>query len=449
MCSRKVVLYSLFGTFILLVAVGGSVYLSVMAKKSGRPIGQANRKPTLTAKQQPGRHDPMQSRPAQGGEHNDLKRRLAGSLLEEVKKLIEKGHFYEAFDKIREAYEKEPAEIKYRKLLVVLQRLSSAEFALRGMEAKWKQHMKEADPETLLSQAQKVHQRVNNFETEGIPVPSTLSAAKEQLLVRASKLVDEIAVELMEKPVREELDRAWRRLDWSGLERLAVRVKDQAAPEQSGELHKLVRITEEILRRRGAHLSAKSNCNYLKMAALLTTMMSELPNGNGQVSQIAPVGDTFSEARQWLKREWDSLMPQIQSRSGTLCNEAISLLQKYAKAPITSDEISGWGSGTDYGPVVERVELLNITHSKLTEATALMEAVPELELDCPLSLRQIESEIHRVCVAAYRKAYILENVYGDTDTAGQVHKIITILPEFENNDYPESARGWLEEHDLW
>jgi len=449
MSLRNVVMYVLFGTSILLVAVAGLAYISVIAKKPVRPVDQADAKPNFAARQEPGKDDSVQPCPEQSVEHSEFGRQLADSLFEKGEALVGKGHFYEAFAKIREAFEKDPAEIKYRKLLTVLQRLSSTEFALRRIEAKWKDQVKGLTPETPLSEAQKVYQRVNSVEIESNSVPATFSAARERLLARASKLVDEVALELMEKPVREELDRAWRRLDWSNLEQLIARVREQTTRRQSGEFRKLAQITDEILRRHEAHLSAKSDHNYERMAVLLTEMMSQLPSDNGQDSENAPERDTFTEVRQWLKREWDSVLPQVESRFGVLCDDARSLLQEYAKNPITDDEISNWGTATDYGPVAERVKLLNTTHSKLTEAVALAEAVPTANLDRPLSLGQVKSEIHRVCAAAYKKAYILENVYGDLDAAGRVHKVVATLPGFENNDYPENARGWLEEHHLW
>ena len=493
MCSRNIVIYLLSGTAILFVAVLGLAYIGGKAIKPVCRIDQANSDPNLTNRQDQVNDDSVQpqpppatsgGQPMQSAERDKSRSRLADSLYEEGQAFVEKNYFYEAFVKIRAAFETEPTKIKYRKSLIVLQKLSSAEFLLRRIEAKWEDHVnpvrnkpstsngvKVPSLENLLLEAQQSYQRVNNMDTyasnrrieikdylsspsEGRDsAPDVFSAAKTRLLHRASNLVDEIALELSERPVRQKLDKAWRELNWGGLEELLAQVKEQTAKDQSQEFRKLVQMTEEVLKRYKAYLSAKSSCSSQQMAVLLTEMLNCLEDHNTQDDEVTPAsprqsqsgaGDRFSEVRRWFTSEWNSLLPQVKSRFQTLCDDAGSLVEKYAKTPITDDEISNWGTDTNYESVLQRTKLLSSAHSKLTEAIALAEAVPKAKLDCPLSLQKVESEINRVCAKAYKRAYILENIYGDLDTAGRAYKIVTTLPSLGNNEHQANARRQLQ-----
>lgn len=444
MCSRNITLYFLSGTAILLVAVLGLAYIGVKAIKPVCRIDQANSDPNLTNRQDQVNDDSVQPHPVQNAACNEPTGQPASSLYEEGLAFVKKGHLYKAFANIRTAFEREPTKIKYRKSLIVLQKLSSAEFALRRIKAQWEHQVKVPRLENLLGEAQHIQECVNDIEIERYSLPATFSVATIRLLHRVSNLVDEMSLELSDRPARRKLDEAWQELDWSGLERLLAQIKEQTANAQSTEFRKLVQTTEEVLIIYKAYLSAKSSCTSMQMATLLTEMVSCLPNHNAQDDEVIHATDRFSEVRHWINREWDSLLPQVKSRFQTLCDDARSLLEKYAKTPITHKEINNWGTATDYEPVIERAKLLSTTHSKLTEAIALAGAVPQAKLNCPLSLEGVESKIHRVCAEAYKRAYILESVYGDLDAAERVYKVVTTLPSFENNAHPANARRQLQ-----
>jgi hypothetical protein len=444
MCSRNTTLYFLLGIIILLVAVLGLVYMGVNAKKPLNPVVQVNLDPNFSDRQGQVNDHPSRYSMEQIAECNEPESRSANSLYEEGQEFVEKDCFNEAFTKISAALDINPSEIRYRKSLIVLQKLSSAEFMLRQIEARWNGQVSIHPLEDILAEAQQIVQRTNDIEIESYPVPVAFWEARTRLLDRASNLVNKLSLVVNERPLRQKFDDAWRQLDWSDLEELVAHVSGQAETKLSTDFRKLVQTTGEVLRRYKAYLSAKSNSSFMEMAALLTEMLNCLPDHNAQDDKVIPTIDRFSELRCWSKREWDSLLPQAKSRFQMLCDDATSLLEKYAKAPITNDEINDWGTATDYESVTERAKLLSTVYSKLRAAIALAEAAPQAKLDCHLSLQKVESEIHRLCAEAYKKAYILENVYGDLDTAEGVYKIVATLPNFENNDYAANARTQLQ-----
>ena len=249
MCSRNTALYFMLGVVILLVAVLGLVYMGVKAKKPLSPVGQVNLDPNFSDRQGRVNNHPSRSSTEQISECNEPESRSANSLYEEGQVFVEKNRFNEAFSKIIAALETNPSEIRYRKSLIALQKLSSAEFTLRQIEARWNGQVNIRPLEDILAEAQQIVQRTNDIEIEGYSVPVAFLGARTRLLYRASNLADQIALELRERPLRQKLDEAWQRLDWSGLGDLLTQVKEQPEKECSGEFKKLVKTTEEVLRR--------------------------------------------------------------------------------------------------------------------------------------------------------------------------------------------------------
>jgi len=181
-------------------------YIGVKDKKPRRPINQASSELNLPDRQDRVNDDSMQPHPGQSTARNKPTSHPASSLYEEGQAYVEKDYLYEAFAKIRAAFERRPTETKYRKSLIVLQKLSNAEFALRRTKAKWESQVRVPPLENLLAEAQQINQRVNDIEIEDYSLPTTFSAARTRLLHRVSNLVDEMALELSERPMRRKLE---------------------------------------------------------------------------------------------------------------------------------------------------------------------------------------------------------------------------------------------------
>jgi len=442
-----IILYVLAGLLISMIAVAGMVYLAAKTTRSVHPSGPPSSEPNSSSPKDTLTDDSPQDHPMLRRITTEPNGCSPDRIYQESMALVEKDRFYEAFARIREAFEQDPLDPRYRASLVVLQQLSSAEFALGQAETQWKGSEAPALPlEALLSEAQQARQRVSGIEIETPQVPDCFLAAKKRLLNRAADVVAAIACDVREEPLKQGFGEAWRQLDWSGLAALLARAESQTSSERSGELHELIQITRGVLVRYESYASSKSDGNFTGMALRLAEMQNVLSDPNHLHNQVAADHSVWRGARQWIVTEREALLPQLKVRTKALCDEAVRLFEEYAETPITHDEINRWSAATDFGGVKERATRLSTARSRLAEAETLTTTMRNADSDCPVSLRIVESEITRVCAAAHRRAFILEKSYGDSSTAARIYTTVAALPSFENNDFPKQAHAWLQEH---
>ena len=442
------IIYVLAGLLISMIAVAGIAYLATTTTRSAHPSDPTSSEPNSSGREEARSNDSSQDHPALPRITAEPDGCSSDRIYQEGMALVEKDRFYEAFAKIREAFEQDPTNPRYRASLVILQRLSSAEFALRQAEAQGKDSEAPALPlETLLSEAQQARRRVSGIEIEAAPVPDCFLAAQKRLLNRAADVLTAIARDVQEEPLKQEFGKAWRQLDWSGLATHLARAESQTSSKRSGELHELIQTTRGVLVRYESYASAKSDRNLTGMALQLTEMLNILSDPNHLHNQGAADHGVLEEACQWIAKERAALLPQLKPRIEALCDEAVGLFEEYAESPITHDEINRWSAATDFGAVMERATRLSTARSKLAEAETLTTTMLNADPECPVSLRIVESEITRVCAAAHRRAFILEKSYEDSNTAARIHTMVAALPSFENNDLPKQAHAWLQEHD--
>lgn len=137
-------------------------------------------------------------------------------LLEEGLACLDKDAFYEAFVKMRQAFEKSPDNVKYRRCLVILQRLSSKAFILERLENRCRLDLNGAALQDHVEQARMVHRSIDSLRAETDDTPQSFARAADRLLRCGSDLIAKIGAELEIQRVLIAADEAFRDGDYGG-----------------------------------------------------------------------------------------------------------------------------------------------------------------------------------------------------------------------------------------
>jgi hypothetical protein len=236
---------------------------------------------------------------------------------------------------------------------------------------------------------------------------------------------------IFERDYGQKLDEAWKKLDWSLLEKLTKEIEENIIFEKSSPFAKQLNTTKYILEERKLYLSEAESvfCSAAGHLKQIEKCLEENPH------------DLPSNAQQWFVKEWNNLTPKIETEITSLTQNSNTAWSNYKKNPITDIEIEDLTAASDYTPIKSKVKYLQVAHQKLFEADKRAEII-DRQSDVRKLLSEVESEIKIHCTHLFKRAYTIDDY--DASLAAKLYEVVIAMPAFSDNNYPAQAKSQLE-----